>query len=160
MNSLENAFNGGDALPWSDRLAVGVPAIDSAHRALVAQINLLARTPDGDFDAALRALLATLEHDFRVEESLMRRIGFPLLARHADEHLRVLKALRELVPGVATGDCREARNAVALISRWFVQHLAEMDLPLAVALEQRRSPLAPPPRVPLRQRLAQMLRGA
>lgn len=116
---------------WSADMALGIPLFDEAHQALAEQIGRLLDGPDGELEAGLGALVAALEEDFRVEESLMEAIDYPAICSHREQHARVLAALHRLAPG----DIAAARHAVGLVLPWFELHLATADTALAIALQ-------------------------
>ncbi|WP_317202560.1 hemerythrin family protein [Janthinobacterium sp.] len=144
-------------IKWSDDMALGVPAMDQAHKALLAQINRLMAAPDALFAQAYAELIVTLEDDFREEETLMESIQFPSRRRHSEQHARVRDGLRHAEAGVGQGDFERAREVVRLLPRWFLGHLSSMDLELAVALELSGSHLQRPPEVLLRTELSRQL---
>ncbi len=142
---------------WSEDMALGVPAMDRAHRALLEQIERLDAAPDAQFAAAYLDLIGTLEQDFREEEALMERIRFPARRRHGEQHARVMDGLRYAESDVLQGDMAAGRDVVRFLPRWFLGHLSSMDLALAVALEMTGTHHEPPPGVLLRTELSRQL---
>ena len=71
----------------------------------------------------------TTEH-FRQEEDQMLRFQFPAFALHAEEHARVLVALRAAVEGWKKERDVEALRAFVgqEFVRWLTHHIATMDL--------------------------------
>jgi len=116
---------------WNANMALGIPLFDEAHQALAEQVGRLLDGPDSELEAGLEALVAALEEDFRVEESLMETIDYPAICSHREQHARVLAALHCLAPG----DIAAARHAVGLLLPWFEMHLATADTALAIALQ-------------------------
>ena len=116
---------------WNANMALGIPLFDEAHQALAEQTGRLLDGPDSELEAGLEALVAALEEDFRVEESLMETIDYPAICSHREQHARVLAALHCLAPG----DIAAARHAVGLLLPWFEMHLATADTALAIALQ-------------------------
>lgn len=112
-------------------MARGVPLWDQAHQALAEQVGRLLDGPDGQVAAGATALVAALEQDFRLEESLMETIDFPAICSHREQHARVLAALH----GLAPDDIAATRHAVGLLLPWFELHLATADAALAIALQ-------------------------
>lgn len=145
------------AVRWSEEMSLGVPGMDQAHKAFLAQLECLANAPDEQFAAAYLELIVTLEQDFREEESLMAKIRYPGLRRHSEQHARVLEGLRHAEADVLQGDMAAGRDVIGFLPRWFLGHLRSMDLSLAVALEMSGEHHQPPPDVFLRAELSRQL---
>ena len=120
---------------WKDEMALGVPAIDAAHRALFEELARLEQLDDRYFHAGFGELIAAVERDFREEEDLMEEIGFPSLPNHREQHARVLSGLHHAWASVDAGDLEQGRHALTLLPQWLLFHQATMDLALAAALE-------------------------
>ena len=120
---------------WKQDMALGVPAIDAAHEALFDELARLERLADAQFRTGFRELIAVVERDFREEEDLMEKIGFPSLANHREQHARVLSGLHHTWAAVDEGDVAQGRHALTLLPQWLLFHQATMDLALAAALE-------------------------
>lgn len=144
VTSLERIMNIPD---WSAQLELGIPAMDSAHKAFFEELAQLAITPDEQFGAVFFLLVAKLERDFEEEEDLMERINFPALNSHREQHARILSGLHHVVPQVMNGEIGAGREAIAFLQEWFMVHLMTMDLALAVALDLD-APGADPAAVP------------
>jgi methyl-accepting chemotaxis protein len=128
-----------EKITWSAEMALGVPAMDDAHKALVEELARLATVPDSEFGAGLDLLIAEMERDFREEEALMETIDLPALRSHREQHARVLSALHHVVPDVLKGDYSSARKVIELMPQWFLVHLSTMDAALAAALDSAGS---------------------
>lgn len=124
-----------DKLVWSPQMELGVPAMDSSHKAFVDELAQIAATPDDQFGALFFLLIARLERDFDEEAELMEEIDFPALNSHREQHARVLSGLHHVVPHVMNGEIAIGRQAVEFLQEWFLFHLSTMDLALAVALD-------------------------
>ena len=120
---------------WKQDMALGVPAIDAAHEALFDELARLERLADAQFRTGFRELIAVVERDFREEEDLMEKIGFPSLANHREQHARVLSGLHHAWAAVDEGDLAQGRHALTLLPQWLLFHQATMDLALSAALE-------------------------
>lgn len=119
---------------WSNELAVGVPAMDDSHKALLKQLEEALVAPDERFAQAFLRLIAHIESDFREEESVMEEIDYPGIQGHQEQHARVLGALHHIAPRVIEGDFALGREAVELLPRWFQLHMTTMDTALAFAI--------------------------
>lgn len=145
------------AIKWSEEMSLGVPGMDRAHQAFLAQLDCLVRAPDEQFAAAYLDLIDTLERDFGEEEALMAKIRFPGLQRHREQHARVMAGLRHAEADVRQGKMAPGREVASFLPRWFLGHLKSMDLVLAVALEMSGAHHQPPPQVLLRTELSRQL---
>lgn len=114
-------------------LYLGIPDMDADHERLVAitnRISALVENGDfqqADFAAELKALRNyTLDH-FAREESYMKRIGYPDLARHKQQHEKIVDALAALA---AEGTTRGAKLALSLrlfTQVWLYDHISGDD---------------------------------
>lgn len=120
---------------WSSQMELGIPDLDSAHKAFFAELAHIAAAPDDQFGALFFLLIAKLERDFEEEEELMERIDFPALNSHREQHARILSGLHHVVPHVMNGEIESGRQAIELLQEWFLFHLTTMDLALAVAVD-------------------------
>jgi hemerythrin len=120
---------------WSAEMVLGVPEMDEAHEAFLAELGELLTTPDEEFGKAFMAMIMRVERDFRDEEDLMEAIDYPGLQGHCEQHARVLGALHHVAPHVMNGDMALGREAVELLPQWFLFHLSTMDTALAFALD-------------------------
>ena len=112
-------------------MTLGADAMDEVHRDLLAQMNALLNGSDSDVAQSMERLVELMERDFRGEEALMERIGYPGIRPHMEQHARVLAALHRIEPG----DVPAARAALVLLPQWFEVHLATLDAALLVALD-------------------------
>lgn len=120
---------------WDENMTLGVPEMDSAHEAFLAELGELLNLPDDQFPAAFFAMIGKVECDFREEEILMEDIDYPGLQGHREQHARVLSALHHVAPHVMDGDIALGREAAELLPQWFLFHLSTMDTALAFALD-------------------------
>jgi hemerythrin len=122
-----------DDTRWSDELALGDPTLDASHRALFDALTHLATMPAEGFLDAYEAAVAALERDFRDEEDLMERLGYPGLQCHREQHARALAGLHHAFAARAEGDPAPARHSVDLLAEWLYLHITTMDQALAAA---------------------------
>lgn len=120
---------------WDENMTLGVPEMDSAHEAFLAELGELLNLPDDQFPAAFLTMIGKVECDFREEEILMEDIDYPGLQGHREQHARVLSALHHVAPHVMEGDIALGREAAELLPQWFLFHLSTMDTALAFALD-------------------------
>jgi hemerythrin-like metal-binding protein len=147
------------AVNWCAEMALGVPAIDEAHKAFLGELGKLADAGREQLVAGIASLIPLMECDFREEEAMMEKIAFPALASHRAQHTRALEGLKQAHAYVAGGDLEVGHETILQLRRWFLIHLSTMDLALAIGLEMAGQHLAPPPTVFLRAQLSRMLNG-
>lgn len=120
---------------WKKDMALGVPDMDTAHKAFLNELETLLNLPDEHFAQAFVNMVSKVECDFREEEQLMEEIDYPGLQGHREQHARVLGALHHVAPHVMSGDIALGREAAELLPQWFLFHLTTMDTALAFALD-------------------------
>jgi len=112
-----------------------VDAMAMAHDAMFTAMGRLGAAGDAAFAADFPAFVATVEADFRDEETAMEAIGYADLRSHREVHAKVLGALHHAQARVANGDILAGRDALRLLPQWFSAHLASMDMALLAALK-------------------------
>jgi len=128
MPSLPPAF------AWNPAFAIGVPEIDAQHEALFEKAGRFAAAVQArkplDRLEELFAFLAeyALEH-FDLEERTMRKLGYPRLAQHMEEHVRFRRQLASLVPQWNTEGASPAvlMALVGFLSSWLADHVTGSD---------------------------------
>jgi hemerythrin-like metal-binding protein len=128
---------------WSEKLATGIAAIDSQHRALLADVGALGRAADaGEPDRTvelLRSVEGLISLHFATEEQFMRSAGYPGLAGHGAVHREFVGAyLQRRSEVVASG--LPAAGVVELadwLSAWVHAHVRSADTEMAAFLRSR-----------------------
>ena len=125
-------------IQWSESYEVGIAAIDGQHREMVDIANRLlaglrAGRERGELVETLRELVRATEHNIATEERLMQEHGLAP-AHHAEEHRRLLEAIRRF-------DLRLDPSGLAESTRWLREwllgHIDEDDRPFAEQLRSR-----------------------
>ena len=125
-------------IKWSEHYEVGVAVIDGQHREMFDIANrLLEGLRDardaGELVETLRELVRCTEHNVATEERLMQEHGLAV-AHHAEEHRRLLEAIRRF-------DLRLDPSGLAESTRWLREwllgHIDEDDRPFAELLRSR-----------------------
>ena len=131
---------------WSDEYTSGVAEIDSRHRAILSQINVLAAEVRGGRAHNALPILASIEREalqqFAVEESLMKESRYPFLSEHQRQHRRFHENLGHLSNEIHS----EAENPVYMAFRiklllmdWIVNHCIKSDRHFGHHLKSRSS---------------------
>jgi hemerythrin-like metal-binding protein len=117
---------------WSDRLELGVDAMDDTHREFVEHLNALAAAAETDIADRLDAFIGHTEEHFGQEKQWMEELSFPPIHCHTHEHDGVLGIMREVRRMVGEGKFEVARVLARELAPWFENHAATMDNMLAV----------------------------
>ena len=128
----------GPFLEWSDRYAIGVAVIDGQHREMLDLVNRLfaglqAGRDRDELVETLRELVRATEHNFATEERLMQEHGLAP-AHHAEEHQRLLEAIRHFDLRLDPGGLAESAR---FLHQWLLGHIDEDDRPFAEQLRSR-----------------------
>ena len=106
---------------WSEAMSVGVPLIDSDHKALFRLINRLHDGIETEDEAevlsqVLDSLIAYVKFHFAREEKVMEACGYPELPGHREEHARFTDRIRKFRD-------RQIREPDASVMRELLDHL-------------------------------------
>jgi len=126
---------------WSDKLSVGVKAIDEQHTVLFNTINELhaammkgqARTIIGELLCKL--LLYTRNH-FSDEERMMESAKYPGLAEHQIKHRALTKQVEEYIARYQKGDLNLSLDLAGFLSDWLKTHIQSVDQSYRPCLNQ------------------------
>ena len=123
---------------WTQKLAIGVAAIDKQHQQLFARADaLIAAMKQGRPSEEVRELVTFLKEycqaHFSLEEKLMRDGGFKGRAVHEQQHRLFTSQFEEIVEqftvrGPSLGVTIELQD---LICSWLVNHIGSADVELA-----------------------------
>jgi len=125
-------------IQWSERYEVGIAVIDGQHREMLDIANrLLAGLRAGrdrdELVETLRELVRATEHNIATEERLMQEHGLAP-AHHAEEHQRLLEAIRHFDLRLDPGGLADAAR---FLHEWLLGHIDEDDRPFAEQLRSR-----------------------
>lgn len=123
-------------MPWDERHALGVAAMDATHREFVAHLEALTAADDASFPGLFEALAEHTRQHFDGEAVLMKQCRFPATGEHTSEHLRVLGEMAFMGRAAKAGRLKTARSYVEALPAWFATHLATMDAALAACLKR------------------------
>jgi hemerythrin-like metal-binding protein len=118
-------------IEWSERYRVGDQAIDEQHRELFKRGNyvLAATSHEGQVISAMR-LFQYMRTHLSHEEELMRRLQYPKLKVHAQEHQEIIARLNVVLLKIANEDMVKA-DLEELLGDWFLAHMETADTELA-----------------------------
>lgn len=116
---------------WGPHLEVHVEAMNEQHRGIIAAMNhlhalVVRRATRAELTAALDELERITRTHFHDEEEVMAAIEFPLRARHAKLHAKLLDRLADLRQHCAeTGQVGE--ELVHFLRFWLSTHIQGID---------------------------------
>lgn len=119
---------------WSEDYSCGVADIDSHHRGMLSQLNMLTiavrESRTGDVEPILTRLAGEAERQFQTEEALMQESRYAFLAEHRHQHRRFLENLARLSGEIQS----QTENSVYLAFRiklllmdWTINHSVKTD---------------------------------
>jgi hemerythrin-like metal-binding protein len=120
-------------LDWDDALLTGESEIDRQHKALVSDMNAIARELNAQVDlqrlqGSITRFMAHLREHFETEEAFMEACGFIGARAHRREHGDLLDSVNWLMMA-------EPRQAAGLCARclhdWVQSHAVQYDRALA-----------------------------
>ena len=114
---------------WSERLELGIPAIDVQHRRFFELAASFGRDQDEIRVMKTLAILSDyIRTHFREEEVLMRIAKFPERAAHCRLHAQFRQMLADLIVRARTMSLDEIAEEVRyLINGWFSHHIITVD---------------------------------
>jgi hemerythrin-like metal-binding protein len=97
--TLTGEFSAMSFYEWSEFMSVGVPLLDSDHKALIQLINQLHDALEDKEESSVlnqifERLVAYTEVHFAREEQVMEACGYPGISEHNKEHLRFTQDMR------------------------------------------------------------------
>ena len=123
-----------DQIVWDGSLAIGLPAIDDHHQALVGILSKLMRNPhaslhDESVVDNLTEITRILGLHFTVEEAHMRKLGVPEdeYSEHLRKHVEILDQCANLNLTSFNSRDMKVRDIAEQIRTWAIDHVIEYD---------------------------------
>jgi len=125
---------------WDESLSVGVAELDSDHKKLLAILDdfstaCYAGQGSQDLHDILARLIENAKHHFDKEEALMDRHGYPMLAEHKKEHLKLIeqmerleRSLRAEAADAAAFPLSVSNDTMKFLNNWLTDHIKADDL--------------------------------
>lgn len=130
-------------LPWTDAFLLGFDPMDDTHHEFVDIVNAMLTCPDEAVAGHLRRFEQHAVTHFQQELDWMKSTSFPSTDCHDDEHMAVLKSVREALPLVEAGNVAIGRSLAQALADWFPGHADYLDSALAQWMVKRRTGGAP-----------------
>jgi hemerythrin len=136
-------------IEWTQKLAVGVEAIDAQHRELFQHVNQLvsaleARKGEAEVASLVRFLGDYVVRHFSDEERLMTRAGYPDAASHKKLHEAFVAEFVKLKADLAKHGASPAL-ATQLnhkVGGWLIEHVGRTDRALGLFLAAKAAATA------------------
>ena len=133
-------------IEWNDYLSIGVAEIDDQHRQLFDKFNAFLAACDADRGGEEVSRLfwfldAYIVTHFADEENLQKRIGFPDLPKHREQHQEFVRKLAELKGRLqAEGPSRSLVSSATLtMTGWLIEHINRMDRAIGLFIKEQAS---------------------
>ncbi len=122
-------------IEWKDDFKIGIAAVDSEHRDLIASINSLEEQLSqgatvNSIVAALGEIYALISAHFALEERYMRDTSYERLAPHKKDHESLLDELRDIMDRVEDEERYDQARLSAELDAWFTVHFRSHDAKL------------------------------
>lgn len=136
-------------ITWNESLSVGVDMIDTDHKVLIDQINMLGdAVVDGQDHvmtaSVLNVLIDYTAYHFAREQQLMEQTGYPVADDHLREHRLLVKKCREIQAGYQAGTTL-GKDVLNFLKVWLTQHILKSDKALGEYLVERGAARMVPP---------------
>lgn len=136
-------------IEWNDGLSVGVDMIDTDHKVLVDQINMLSEAVVGGGDgrmtgSVLNVLIDYTAYHFDREQQLMEQLAYPIADDHLREHRLLVKKCREIQAGYQQGTAL-GKDVLTFLKVWLTQHILKSDKDFGKFLVDRGAARMVPP---------------
>lgn len=115
---------------WSTKFAIGIAEIDAEHAMLFRCLDKLMISIHTSFGSdligeALDGLSEYTQVHFKVEECIMRLVGYPDLAAHKADHEFFARELANF--RARSMDPNIGRVMVAFLTEWLIKHIDSTD---------------------------------
>lgn len=116
---------------WGPELDIGMPEVNRQHLRLVALINELHRTLNGNYglEAVKRIVQGLVDYTanhFTYEEELFERFGYPQTKEHKEKHAKLVGQVIEFQRRVGRGE-DVADELMAFLKSWLINHIQKSD---------------------------------
>ena len=117
---------------WSDKLSVGIPAIDAQHGILVDTINelhdaMLKGQAKSLTEPLLRNLIAYTRDHFSAEEAIMAAANYTGLEEHRARHRDLTKKVESYTQRFACGEFALTVHLLNFLRDWLTNHIQRED---------------------------------
>jgi hemerythrin-like metal-binding protein len=119
-------------MEWRNELLLGIPAVDLQHQRIFDCFVTIARegiTKHESWlaDPSFVQLIKFLQEHFALEESMMRKFGYPELERHIDEHRAFQAELYAVAQKSIGTEGSVSQVMIRIFERWQRKHIMTSD---------------------------------
>ena len=119
---------------WTEAMSVGVPALDSDHKALIKLINSLHKDLElgegqTELDQVFEQLIVYVDYHFKREESVMEACNYPATDAHREEHHSLAQEMlyfRDL--HMRGGERQIGEELLDFLKSWLNHHVLIQDM--------------------------------
>ena len=129
---------------WSENYSSGVAEIDSQHRTMLSQMNVLANAVreerTSDTLPVLELIVRLVRQQFSMEDALMQESRYPFQSEHVHQHQRFeenLLRLSDEIRSKAENPVHMAFRIKVLLMDWIINHSTKTDRHLGHHLKSR-----------------------
>lgn len=127
---------------WSEEYRLHHPVLDGQHAVL---FGLLVQLDDAAEKRALpvyvgdlvRGLKTFAQYHLRCEEIMMEEAGYPKLAEHCAQHVRLMDAIEDMQIEDYASDLSKAVAGRDLVANWLATHIRHEDADFVRFVESR-----------------------
>jgi hemerythrin-like metal-binding protein len=119
---------------WSEAMSVGLPVLDSDHKALITLINTLHKELELDEEPAKLAevfekLVLYVDYHFAREESVMKACAYPAIDAHREEHKKLAQEIHYFRDRhIRGGEARIGQELLNFLKDWLNHHILMQDM--------------------------------
>lgn len=133
-------------IKWNDSYSVGHDEIDRQHKRWIAMLNKAHDTMmDGDYNdlaalstTAVNEMVSYIKDHFVYEEAYMKKIRFPGLKSHKDNHDLLVKQIDTMALEIHRGEYILNSEILKLMENWLKNHILIEDQKYAVFASDSR----------------------
>jgi hemerythrin len=127
---------------WTEKYTVKVASLDRQHQKLFSIADRLQQAlgtgkSNSVVDATLKELVKYTATHFSAEEGLLRKNGYPELAKHLAEHADMKRKLAALQQQYADSNREIAGKLMMFLIHWLKSHILDSDRRYADFLNSR-----------------------
>jgi hemerythrin len=119
-------------LEWNDTFSVEIKQIDEQHKKLFSLFNDLHEAMQKGMggkiiNRILKELRDYTSYHFAAEESWMKMLNYPGLAKHKQEHQEAIKQVNKFIIEYARGSKAVPYEVLKFLSNWLQNHILQID---------------------------------
>lgn len=130
-------------LQWTEKMSVGVEALDDDHKKLLGMVNDLSDAVRGEgspqtIQRILRELVSYVDYHFEAEERLMRLARYENFEAHRATHNRLRVQAQEMAQRYQAQPTRQnGLKILDFLSDWLMRHILRDDMAYRDSLARR-----------------------